>query len=66
MGGCGERAFLSLRRETVEGDREGGKEEKEGWRCRDTGCAAGGPPGRWAMTSAMKVSMGSGRLYHGR
>ena len=35
MGGCGERGFLlSLRVDMDEGDREGGKEEKEGCRCK--------------------------------
>jgi hypothetical protein len=34
IGGCGERAFRSLRIETDEGDRDEGKEEKEGWRWR--------------------------------
>lgn len=36
MGGCGERAFRSLRIETDEGDRDEGKDEKEGWRWRAT------------------------------
>lgn len=37
MGGCGERAFRSLRREIDEGERDEGKDEKEGCRWRDTG-----------------------------
>jgi hypothetical protein len=54
MGGCGERAALGpLRRETVDGDREGGKDENEGWRCSDTGWAALGPLGRCASTSGI-------------
>lgn len=58
MGGCGERAFLSLRIEREDGDLEGGKEEKEGCRCRlTTDCEAAGPLGRWAITSAMSVSI---------
>ena len=32
MGGCGERAFRSLRMEIDEGERDEGKDEKEGWR----------------------------------
>lgn len=46
----------------AEGERDGGNEEKEGWRCRDTGafcdddegggcgCEADGGVGLWAMT----------------
>src|SRR6478609_3124335 len=36
IGGCGERGgrLFSLRRETAEGLRDGGNEEKEGWRWR--------------------------------
>lgn len=39
MGGCGDRALWvwPLR---VDGEREGGKEEKEGWRCSDVGWPA--------------------------
>jgi hypothetical protein len=38
MGGWGERALRSLRREMAEGERDEGKEEKEGWRCSETAC----------------------------
>lgn len=38
LGGTGERAFWSLRIETNEGDRDEGKDEKEGCRWRETGC----------------------------
>jgi hypothetical protein len=46
MGGCGERVLRSLRMEMAEGERDEGKEEKEGWRWSETDCwfceAAGG------------------------
>jgi hypothetical protein len=45
MGGCGERAFRSLRMEIDEGERDEGKDEKEGWRWREEpncwACAGG-------------------------
>lgn len=45
-----------------DGEREGGKEEKEGCRCRPTGSDEGGPFGLWATTSAMCVSIFSADL----
>jgi hypothetical protein len=62
VGGCGERAFRSLRIETDEGLRDEGKDEKEGWRVRlapdCTFCEAegggfdedAGGGGLWAIT----------------
>lgn len=45
MGGCGERAFRSLRMEIDEGERDEGKDEKEGWRWSEVpscwACAGG-------------------------
>jgi hypothetical protein len=59
-GGCGERAFRSFRIEIDEGERDEGKDEKEGWRWRETGCAGcdadgggfedEGGGGLWAIT----------------
>jgi hypothetical protein len=37
-GGCGERALRSLRTEMAEGERDEGKEEKEGWRWSEVVC----------------------------
>lgn len=64
-GGWGDRAFLvpvvSLRAET-EGERAGGKDEKEGWRWRLVMGGEAGPWARWAMTWAMRVSILSAPL----
>jgi hypothetical protein len=41
MGGCGERALKGSLRTETEGEREGGNEDREGWRWRPTGAAEG-------------------------
>ena len=52
MGGCGERAGrVSLRTDIEEGDLEGGKEEREGWRCTP---GAEAPAGAEAGAAAAK------------
>lgn len=56
IGGCGERAFFSLRVDMDEGEREGGKEEKEACRWR-AGSVGPLPFIFWVKTSAMRVSI---------
>jgi hypothetical protein len=63
IGGCGDRLFISLRVETEDGVREeGGKDEKDGCRCR-AGKDGALPFILWVNTSAMRDSiLGAGHL----